>query len=243
MHFPDQQASWLRPAVGHEVRVSAREPVDAVFATGKPWTGLLVGLKIARQLGVPFIADFRDPWTRNSHDVWRLPSLFTRARRLERQICCGASWVVTNTEELREQFAQDYPELRDRFVAITNGFDDWTSRPNDPIPAEGRVGCLGSRTELWHFGTVYKMRDPGALLSAIDALHEERLLLPGELRLRFVGRWLVTNPGTNRLAQSLEGRGFLVREPPDSAWRVPAANARRASPPSAAAFVAASDSR
>ena len=208
--FPDHHVSWTRPAIRHALRACRRDPIDAVLATGKPWTSLVVGLKIARALNVPFVADFRDPWTRNPYGEW-LPSVLSRAKRLERDICTQASCVVTNTEELREQFANDYPELQDRFVTISNGFDDWTS---DTVGVGvGAPKPRGSCLELSHFGTVYGKRDPFALLTAIEQLHQEGRIVPGMVRVRFVGRWLVTSPHSNEVTRALENLGFVVREP------------------------------
>lgn len=213
--FPDPQASWLRPAVRHAVRTLSRNPIDAVFATGKPWTGLLVGFEIARRFGIPLIADFRDPWTHNRYSDRQAPSLAARACKLERQVCLEAACVVANTDELRQQFQQDYPDLRTKFVTITNGFDDWMG---DDAPVAASTVSSGGRLEggavnLWHFGMVYGQRDPVALLRAVKELDDEGAVGAGKLRLRFVGGWSVTNPESNSMARELEERGLLAREP------------------------------
>ena len=206
--FPDQQAAWIRPAVRRALDLARRERFDLVFATGKPWSGFAVGMRVAERLRVPFVADFRDPWTRNPYTDWRMPSLASRARRLEHSICATAASVVVNTEPLREQFAADYPRLADKFITITNGFDEWITgglaETQSPVSVDG--------LELWHFGTVYGRRDPVALLTAVDELTtQEHARL--KIRLRFVGRWLVTNPESNALALRLEERGVLTRTP------------------------------
>jgi hypothetical protein len=216
--FPDRHASWVRPAVRQAVSAAAREPVDVVLATGNPWTGLLAGQRIAERLGVPFIADFRDPWTRNPYGEWHGASLLARARRLERHVVARASCVIANTEELRQQFERDYPDMRGKFVTITNGFEDWMTDGNDSAPKTAGIDIerRASGLDMWHFGTVYGKRDPLSLLAAVSKLHEQGVVSPATFRLRFVGEWSVTNPVTNSLAGQLEQNGLMVRVAPIS---------------------------
>jgi hypothetical protein len=63
-HFrrPDLYALWRPMARRAGLRVLRESRHDAIFATGFPWTTLLVGLDLSRATGLPLIADFRDPW-------------------------------------------------------------------------------------------------------------------------------------------------------------------------------------
>jgi hypothetical protein len=200
---PDRQRRWC--AAVRRARVPARP--DLVYATGGPWTSLLAGEELARRFAVPFVADFRDPWTRNPSRVTSASALM-RARRLERRICRRATSVVANTEQLRDQFASDYPEMADKFVTITNGFGSTAaSLPGAARTADGPL-------EIAHFGTVYGERNPLPLLQAVDRLHKSGRLRPGQLRLRFLGAWQVADPECNRLAADLQAAGLMTREAP-----------------------------
>ena len=127
--FPDPQCFWLRPAVQWLSRIPRDEYPDAVFATGGPWTSLLVGKALAQRFQVPFVADLRDPWTCNPYIEMRSPFLFQRAVRLERSVYEAAACVIANTAELRAKLRSDHPDLERKFVTITNGFDSDTYNP------------------------------------------------------------------------------------------------------------------
>jgi hypothetical protein len=71
--------------------------------------------------------------------------------------------------------------------------------------------CSG--IELCHFGTVYGNRNPLPLLQAVKALLDQGHLTRGQLRLRFVGDWLVMHDACDMLARALEALGVLRREP------------------------------
>ena len=215
LSFPDPQCFWLRPALKQLARIFPKDRPDVVLATGKPWTNLLVGKLIAQQFGIPFIADFRDPWVHNP--VSYETSLCAKAAmKLERNICGAAFRVITTTAELRHRFVADYPELSQKFVTITNGFDDFDCgyAANSRQHEQADVGVSRSNLEISHFGTVYGNRNPKALLQAIKELFAEKLIVPGQLRLRFVGAWALENGLSETLVQELEREGIVVREGP-----------------------------
>ncbi len=212
--FPDPQCFWLRPAVRKLSTLPFRDRPDVVFASGKPWTGLLVGKTIAQRFRVPLVADFRDPWTNNPTENLA-PSLARSAKKLERRVCGFADRVVSTTPELSDHFSAEYPDFSDKFVTITNGFDGASFGPlleektDSARPAEEE-----SFLELTHFGSIYPNRSPMALLRAIKELLQEKKIQRGRLRLRFVGGWDAANASCEALAQELEKEGAILREPP-----------------------------
>jgi hypothetical protein len=207
--FPDRQRFWHGPAVRRGLQLAGDERPDVVFATGGPWTSLLVGRKLAAHYGVPLIADFRDPWTRNPFRSDVAAKLAGGAAALERSLCESAARIITNTEPLQRQFESDYPHLAGRFVTITNGFDSDGAAPAARAEVEPRTAPL----TIGHFGTVYGHRSPRALLQALQGLAAAAAgTVP--LRVRFVGRWEVSDPAINALVEELEGRGMVTREAP-----------------------------
>ena len=212
LKFPDSQRFWRRPALRRLVSICNKHRPDVVLATGKPWTSLIIGKLIAERLGVPFVADFRDPWVRNPSGV------ASRAvKNLEADICRSAARVITTTSELRDQLAEDYPGLSGRFVTITNGFDsaEYSLGTSEYIIKSGGTRSNESVLELTHFGTVYGTRNPIELLRAMQELFHEKQIACGQVRIRFVGTWEVSpNLTDERLVEELEAAGLVTREPP-----------------------------
>jgi glycosyltransferase involved in cell wall biosynthesis len=206
--MPDAQRSW----VGRAVRAGMKgDAPDLVYATGGPWSALLAGRRLARRFGVPFVADFRDPWTRNPFRTYA-PLALERSRRLERTVCRAAAIVIANTTELCDQFVADYPDMSGRFVTIPNGFDGPRGEDVGPGVHEPAAGSSDA-FELWHFGSVYGKRNPFALLTAVCRLADRGRLHPGVFRIRFVGAWeLDESDPSSRLARRLEQLGVVVRE-------------------------------
>lgn len=221
--FPDPQCSWRRPALRWASRLPQTERPDAVLATGNPWTALLVGKDLAERFGVPFVADFRDPWMMdpNYHKRFSSTFLLKKGKVLEHSVCTAAARVITNTEELRRKFREVYPELKDKFVTITNGFDQDSSSlakhaDTDMNENSGSHSSDVDREglELCHFGTIYMNRTPVCLFQAIAEMFKDNKLRPNQLRMRFVGAWDIMDDYSQDLARELEKHGFLRREAP-----------------------------
>ncbi len=206
--FPDPQCFWLRSVVRWSSSLSAADVPNLVFATGGPWTSLIVGKTLATKFRVPLVTDFRDPWIRNPNAAAREPYFRSKLRSLEQSVIAASSKVVVNTAELRDQFIIDYAADKDKFITITNGFDVKVSG-NGYILVQG----MSSGIELSHFGSIYGNRNPSALFQAIVELMDENRMSSGQLRIRLVGEWDLTDANCEALAVNLEKNGFLKREP------------------------------
>lgn len=219
LEFPDPQGPWFRPAVQTLGTMPRQERPHVIWATGGPWTSLLVGKRLAEIFNIPFIADFRDPWI-GGVEYFASTLLRKKAVGLERDVCASAARVILNTEELRLRFCAVYPEWQHKFVTITNGYAEElravSSFPGNTGTLTRAEGSDISTLELCHFGTVYGNRSPLALFQAIQELLAEGMIQASRLRLRFVGAWDVHDPVCMQLAKALEERGVLRLVPPVS---------------------------
>tara|TARA_R110001599_G_scaffold353742_2_gene596058 strand:+ start:38701 stop:40074 length:1374 start_codon:yes stop_codon:yes gene_type:complete len=207
--FPDHQKPWISAVLNHVKRLPKEKRPELVYATANPWSALVAGQKVADCLDIPFVADFRDPWTRNPKPA-ESDRLAKKALKLEREIVGRADRVIANTEELKMAFVEDYPEFATKFVSITNGFNDILLKQDEPEKAAVKKQAA---TELCHFGSVYELRNPLQLLQSVDQLLMAGALVPGDLIIRFIGNWLVESPDCNRLVEELEAKGLVTREP------------------------------
>ncbi len=61
--IPDARYRWIRPSVKYLENYLKCHPVDAIFTDGPPHTNTVIGLQLAKKMGIPWLADFQDPWT------------------------------------------------------------------------------------------------------------------------------------------------------------------------------------
>ena len=184
--FPDEEVLWLPGAVRAGVRAHRISPVDAVFSSSPPITSHLAAGRVARRIGVPWVADFRDPWIGNAFARRLTAPHRALQRRLERWIVETATRVVLATERMREQYAERYPDRADRFVHLPNGYDlaDLDAGPGDP-PPRPEAGTF----RIVYAGSVYGERELAVFLDGVELLLGRRPELRSRLRVEFVG-WL-----------------------------------------------------
>lgn len=120
---PDIYALWQRPVMQAAMRIFNDRGFDAIYATGFPWTSLLIGRELAKATGRPLVADFRD--------LWAGENLFRHERprheeelALEDLVVQDAAVVVSASATIGRQLAAAHPAVaEDKFVTIHNGFD------------------------------------------------------------------------------------------------------------------------
>ena len=121
--IPDPRAGWVRPSLRYLERYLREHPVDAVVTTGPPQSMHLIGLGLKKALGLPWIADFRDPWTEMFYykHLGLTRASDRRHHRLEQAVLDGADTVVSVSPPVAADFQA---KTNTPVVLITNGFDE-----------------------------------------------------------------------------------------------------------------------
>jgi hypothetical protein len=173
-YFPDPAGPWIVPATIRGALIVRRHNLNVIFATGKPWSGLIVGFLISMMTGMPLVLDFRDPWIGNCFMSPKGRCLDALEKSLERRIIRRATLVLANTEDLRADFLRRFPDLPgDRFVTLPNGYDPADPRIAAVVSGRGSEPQYAAATNqliLTHAGFLYGGRDPAPLIQAIQSI-------------------------------------------------------------------------
>ena len=197
LYHPDAQVGWYAHAVLAARRELRRRPYDAVLSSSFPITAHLVARRAARAAGLPWVADFRDPWSAMMGPGIRR----RRAARLERSLAREASAVTMTSPSWAELHARHWQRPVE---VVLNGHD-----MDALAPAPG-----GDEFVLSYLGTYY----PGAqdLSAAIAAIRRPAAGGgPRVDRLRFIGRLhpqLRTQLDAAGLAALVQETGFVPHD-------------------------------
>lgn len=179
--LPDHVSAWRRPAVRAGRVLARRVDADVVIASGPPWSGVMVGHRIAKSLNIPFIADFRDPWSTGTGETDRMPTNWAQ-RQVERweATVLRESAVITFNSPRLARTATVLSNLGTRTRVIPNGSD----APRQKVAAQfSNAVPLRFR----HFGSLYAGRSVVSLVRALDALIAERTIGEDDIELELIG--------------------------------------------------------
>jgi glycosyltransferase involved in cell wall biosynthesis len=112
---------WVDGAV--ELGAAVGGGADLVLASCVPYETAWAGARLARRLGVPWVADLEDPWALDEMRVH--PTALHRRRDLARMrsALAGAAAIVTCAPEAAERMRHALPNQAERIVSVPIGFD------------------------------------------------------------------------------------------------------------------------
>jgi len=174
---PDTNRGWIRIATRAARQALAQQHFDAILTTSPPPSVHLVGSRLARASGLPWVADLRDLWSQDHNSTapgWRRHL----DRALERRTFRSAAALVTVSQPLAGNLRTLHPKAA--VHSIINGFDPNELRVNEE---------LAPRFTLTHTGTFYQgRRDPTTLFEAVANLVSDGRIPREQLCIRLFAR-------------------------------------------------------
>lgn len=204
---PDPRVFWVKPSVRFLSELVQQGQFQAIITTGPPHSMHLIGKALKEKHQIPWIADFRDPWSE-----WEfLDTLPMNARirkkhqKLEQEVLQQSDAVLT----ISPTFQADLSRLSGREIKLlTNGFD-----PSDLPAAFEKKKKDPTTFHLVYTGIIDAIRNPIPLLKAFK---EEFAETGEQVKFTFVGR--VSDPVRDYvnvdawLTEKVEFPGYVAHE-------------------------------
>ena len=193
LFIPDARRWWVKPSVKYLKNYLKDHPVDAIISTGPPHSMHLIAMKLKEALGIPWVADFRDPWTEIDYynDLHLTRCSDRKHHRLERKVLSKADKVVT----VAPDGARRLGKIGNRNVRVVyNGFD----RDDD---AQTPISLPESFT-ITYLGVLSKIQNPKNLWQVLGELVKEDEKFNKDLKINIIGQI------DNSVSQSIEEQGL-----------------------------------
>ncbi|MBK9108423.1 MAG: glycosyltransferase family 4 protein [Saprospiraceae bacterium] len=178
LFIPDPRIFWLKPSVSYLCDYLQQHPVDLLVSTGPPHSMHLIAQKLKRKLQIPWIADFRDPWTQIFYfDTLRLSS-FARYihQHLERSVLKNADAIITVSPSCKEGLEL----ICNRNVeVITNGYE--------PFEKIDLIKNEKDKIILLYSGVLTLDRNPELFWIKLKEYVDQHPELKDRLELQFIG--------------------------------------------------------
>lgn len=203
LFIPDARRFWIRPSVKFLETYLQKNPVDMIFSSGPPHSAHLIAKKIKRSFKLPWVADFRDPWTGvyYYHKLKISPWADRRHRQLEKECLDAADHLITVNTFIKE----DFTRLSNTTVeVIPNGYDpeDFSSVESTP----------GNQFTITYAGMFLRDQDAPELWEVLREMTEQVSGFRENLKLIFAGKvdqMILEGIKGNKLKEFLELRDYV----------------------------------
>ena len=195
---PDPRCLWIRPSVRYLKKYLEEHPVDLIVTTGPPQSMHMIGLRLAKETGLPWVADFRDPWTKIFYfkHLSMTPATERWHKKMEKAVLDEASAVVAVSPLVQQEFQAmtDTPvEL------ITNGFDECD------FPSEKDTEAYGGPDKdftITHTGLFAADGNPTVLWDVLREKYQADGDFRKRLRIKLIGK------NDEQILKALKDRGL-----------------------------------
>ena len=162
LFVPDARVGWVKPSVKYLSKWLDSNPVDVIITTGPPHSMHLIGLGVkAKYPKLPWIADFRDPWS--DMDYLQDFHMGTKARKkliqMEKDVVGKADRLIVTSRSAERQLLEGNTGIS---VFIPNGWD-----PED-YPKSQSTKTVSDTIRIGHFGSLHGSRNAPGLWKAIE---------------------------------------------------------------------------
>ena len=180
MFIPDARKFWIRPSIKYLLTYLKKNPVDIIISTGPPHSMHLIALDLKKKLNIPWIADFRDPWTKiDFYKELKLSGWADRKHhRLEKQVVQSADIVLS----INQMMGDDYKNMgAKQSLYLPNGFD-----PSD-FPKNTKLKKC-SKFRIVYIGSINQDRNPEFFWKTIKDLTEKNPSFANDLEIELIGK-------------------------------------------------------
>lgn len=122
--LPDARKYWKKYALKEAREIIQKEKIDLLITTGPPHSSHLIGLTLKKETQLPWLVDFRDPWTEvfYNKDLYRTKWAAKYDQKLEKKVLDHADRVLCVSDYLTMSLQQKV-STPSKIQTLINGFD------------------------------------------------------------------------------------------------------------------------
>ena len=177
--IPDPRINWISKGTRTLTNFLSSNKIDLIITSGPPHSAHLIGRKLHKKSNIPWIVDFRDPWTQVFN--WNLlprTSLVEKIHKsLELNVLKECDGLITVSHQCMKDLLKIYPVKNNEI--ITNGFDHLHSIA-DSTEVNGKL-------EMLYTGVLSADRNPIPLWKSLANYLDTHPTIAVKFKLVFYG--------------------------------------------------------
>ncbi len=176
--IPDARKFWIRPSVKYLSKYLKENPVDVLFTNGPPQSTHMIAYGVKKNLGIPWHADFQDPWTQVDYfPQLMLNPISKKIHEKKEQLVFRWADKITICSDT---WKNDLESIGAKDVGVIVWGYDEDDFPNNTIP-------LSKKFTLSHFGSLGPDRNAKILWKALSVIANENAQFANDLEIELVG--------------------------------------------------------
>jgi len=162
--IPDARAFWIKPSVNYLTKYLKVNHIDAIFSDGPPHTNTMIACLLKEKTGIPWLADFQDPWTQV--DYYQRLSLTKWADKKHHKLEQKAFQHADAITIVSEVWKKDLESIGAKNVSVVVwGYDEDDFKDLQPT--------FDKKLTITHAGLLGDDRNPKLLFEVIAELCHE----------------------------------------------------------------------
>ncbi len=178
--IPDARFLWIKPSAKYLNTYLKEHHIDLIASTGPPHSMHLIAQKLNAETGIPWLADFRDPWTNIdfADDMPFGKKALRKNEKLEQKVLQSADYITVVSDFMKKEFET---KTNKPIKVITNGFDEADFENIETEKAN-------SDFTLIHTGSLNNRRNHPVFWQAVSEMRKEYPELAKNLRIKLIGK-------------------------------------------------------
>lgn len=203
--IPDARSLWIRPSVRFLLNYLEKNSVNAILSDGPPHTNTAIATQLKLKTGIPFLADFQDPWTQaDYYPLMKLSSWADKKhKKMEQKVFHCADKITIASK----QWKQDLEKIGAHNVDVIYwGFDEDDFKDIKVVP--------DAHFTITHAGLMGYDRLPDTFFAVLFELCQQDKEFDHKLKLQFPGQVdyaVMENLEAYGLSNKLAVKGTLGR--------------------------------
>jgi len=176
--IPDARKYWKGYVLKAAKKILKEHKIEAIITTGPPHSTHLAGLKLRKKFKIPWVADFRDPWTNIFYNNFLPRTERTKAKdlRLENAVVKGSDHLIVATPGLEREFE----DRKEQITTILNGFDQADIAPSSKQKTEKFI--------LAYVGNLLPTQSVNQLWEALEELVGDGFFTSANFMIKLTGK-------------------------------------------------------
>ncbi|MBR3303311.1 MAG: glycosyltransferase family 4 protein [Bacteroidales bacterium] len=181
--IPDPRCWWIKPSVrflSKLIKERGEDYFNAIISTGPPHSMHLIARQLHKEFNIPWVADFRDPWTKIFYfkHLGLSKTAMQKHLQLEGEVLQSSNKIVVVSEGMRREFTTgEYAAFAPKVEVITNGYDtaDFSTKTNPILQEfEDKVNKIAAdKFVIVHTGLLAEDGNPDSLWKTLGKMAKE----------------------------------------------------------------------